>query len=197
MIPVLSFPPPLDFDNRVRSKGLLFLTQTPNPNTKQFTKHCYWQEILPEMRENYRSICNYSATWIPHSTGQHSIDHFKDKHTYPEEAYNWDNFRYVSGRFNIRKGTKIILDPFLLPKETFFIDFRNFHIIINPDLQDQNTIDLARDTIKFLKFNSDPLLIEERSSYFFDYKEQFISFDYLERVSPFIAYEINRQGLKV
>ncbi|MBL7796554.1 MAG: hypothetical protein JNJ90_08640 [Saprospiraceae bacterium] len=196
MMPVMLFQEPSIFDTTVRQRGLRFLQTTPEPDTQTWNKHAYWQAILPAMSELYKRICNYCSTWIPHSTGQHSIDHFLDKVGNPMLAYEWENYRYVSARFNSRKGVKRIVDPANLPLETFVLNFNNFFVEVNPVVIEKVISTLASETIKILKLNEDDELVTERMTYFFEYKNCDISFSYLQKQAPFIAYEINRQGLR-
>ena len=195
MMPVQKFAEPHNFDTLVRQKGLAFLAISPQPTTEEYNKHAYWRVILPEFRVLYKNICNFCSTWIPHSTGQDSVDHFEDKSGNPQKAYEWDNFRYVSARFNSRKSRRTIIDPFVLPKDTFILNFTNFFVEVNPSITDNGLKALALDTIKFLGFNEDDILVEERSTYFFEYSKGAITLEYLKKCAPFVAYEIERQGL--
>ena len=196
MMSISLFPEPADFELKVRQKGLRFLKTTPKPTSQEWSRHSYWQDILPEMRGLYNRLCNYCATWIPHSTGQHSVDHFLDKDNNPQKAYEWNNYRYVSTRFNSRKGVQAIVDPASLPSQAFILNFTNFFVETNPVLTPVTLASLARETIRILKFNEDDELVEERMTYFRAYQNGDISFDYLQNRAPFIAFEINRQGLR-
>lgn len=194
MMPVDPQQMPIDFNEKVRNPGNRFLRRIPTPTKKQWKDKEYWRKILPDMRKAYNSICVYCAHWIPHSTGNHSIDHFVPKSQDPSLAYEWSNFRYVAARFNSRKGTKIILDPFTLLPNWFVIDFTS--LFIKPSsklLPDQK--ERVQNTIKHLKLNDDDDLITEREAWVHEYNEGHISFEHLEKRTPFIAYELNRQGL--
>lgn len=195
-MPVKRFQEPTDFNVRVRQKGLLFLAKTPRPTSMQWSKHAYWQDILPDMRLLHNSICNYCATWIPYSTGQHSVDHFRNKDDHPNEAYEWSNYRYVSSRFNSRKRKHEIIDPFNVQQGAFHIDFTNFFIIKSAAITDPVISTLIENTINFLGFNTDQELVNERFQFFKYYKDQIITFDYLLTCAPFLAYELERQGLR-
>jgi hypothetical protein len=195
MIPVELQPEPEDFDIKIRQLGKRFLEENQQPSSEQWNKRPYWQKALPDMRKAYKSVCAYCATWIPHATGNHSIDHFVPKSRQPSLAYEWKNFRYVSARFNSRKGIKEILDPFELKEDFFFINFNSFFISPNSTLSSEE-LKLADETIKCLKLNLDDDLVRERQAWFIAYRDNEISFAHLEQRSPFIAYEIARQGLK-
>jgi len=185
---------PERFDARVRVPGNAFLTGVPQPTTAQWSKHAYWQKALPDMRNAYGAICAYCATWIPHSTGTHSVDHFIPKSQDTRLAYEWSNFRYVSARFNSRKGTRVILDPFELLPDWFVIDFKTFFIKPNADLSLSQRESVSQ-TVKVLHLNDDDDLVDEREGWFTEYRDGHISFSHLRKRAPFIAYEIERQKL--
>jgi uncharacterized protein (TIGR02646 family) len=193
MIPVHMQPEPADFAKKVRNPGQKFLKQTPAPNTEQWKRNDYWRKALFDMRNSYNKICAYCAFWIPHSTGAQSIDHFIPKSIDPDLAYEWSNFRYVSARFNSRKGTRKIIDPFSLKPDSFILDFSSFFIKANP-LLSVIIKEQIEETIKILKLNDDEDLITERQNWYFAYQKKEITYRHLEKKAPFIAYEIKRQS---
>lgn len=194
MIPVRLESEPEFFAEQVTNPGTQFLGIIPHPTSDQWKGKEYWQIALPDMRIKYKGMCAYCAHWIPHSTGNHSIDHFLPKSQNPELAYVWSNFRYVSARFNSRKGTRPIIDPFLLSPNWFTIDFSSFLIRPHSALQSQQKEDVNQ-TIKILQLNSDDDLVFERQTWFIDYLKGEITLEHLKRHAPFIAYELERQDL--
>lgn len=194
MMPVDSQPEPIHFTEQVRTPGQKFLREVPKPTSQQWRGKEYWQRALPDMRQAYNSICAYSAFWIPHSTGNHSIDHFLPKSEQPQLAYEWHNYRYVSARFNSRKGTHTIVDPFLLQPGWFLLDFNSFFIKPNPERTSAQKHKLW-ETIKHLKLNDDEDLVIERQTWYINYLNQEISFEHLKKNAPFIALEAERQNL--
>lgn len=194
MIPVEAQPEPINFAKRVMKPGKEFLSEIPRPTSKQWIGKEYWRRALPDMRKAYKSVCAYSAFWIPHSTGNHSIDHFIPKSQNPSLAYEWVNFRYVSARFNSRKGTYTIIDPFKLLSGYFILDFRSFFIKPNSELPTEQRQPLL-ETIKHLKLNEDDDLVTERQTWYSNYLNKEISFTHLKKKAPFIAFELERQGL--
>ena len=194
MIPVKASPEPISFQEGVRLPGKRFLAEVPHPTPSQWKSRAYWRKILPDMRKAYKGVCSYSSLWIPHSTGNHSVDHFIPKSQEPYLAYEWNNYRYVSARFNSRKGVHPITDPFQLLPDSFFLDFKSFFIRPNPSFQGAQK-QLLLNTIKQLKLNDDDDLVCERQEWYLSYKDGHISFEHLSKKAPFIAYELNRQGL--
>lgn len=194
MIPVEPQPEPEYFSTDVRQPGAEFLAAVPKPTTKQWKGKEYWRKVLPDMRIAYNRTCAYCATWIPHSTGSHSVDHFIPRDVKPALAYEWDNFRYVSARFNSRKSTRTILDPFQIEQDWFVIDFSSFLIRPNPNLA-PDVRNAVENTIDILGLNSDDDLVEERQGYVEDFFARGFPFEHLKKNVPFIAYELERQGM--
>ena len=196
MMPVKFQPEPVQFTKKVRVPGQQFLSKVQKPISQQWRGKEYWQRALPDMRQAYNSICAYSAFWIPHSTGNHSIDHFIPKSKQPNLAYEWHNFRYVSARFNSRKGTRTIVDPFKLRQGWFILDFKSFLIKPKPALSSTKK-DKLWETIKHLKLNDDEDLVIERQTWYLNYLNKEISFEHLKKNAPFVAFEIERQNLRL
>jgi hypothetical protein len=61
----------------------------------------------------------------------------------------------------------------------------------------QSLKDEINNSIDILKLNSDDILVEERLIYLQDFETGEISFDYLQRKTPFIAYELLRQNIVI
>ena len=196
MIPVEPQPEPGSFETTVRRPGKAFLNEVPHPNTNQWEGKSFWRKALPDMKDAYGGICSYCAFWIPYSTGNGSIDHFIPRKTHPELAYEWSNFRFVSARFNSRKGTGTIVDPFTLSHEWFVLDFSTFFIWPNSMLQDEQRKQIT-ETIDRLKLNTDDDLVDERFQWYIDYLTGKISFEHVRKKAPFLAYEIERQNQRV
>lgn len=194
MIPVQPQPEPQDFSERVREPGAAFLNKIPHPTTKQWEGKEHWRRVLPDMRKSYNDICAYSAHWISPVTGGHSIDHFVPRSFQPDLAYEWSNFRYASSKFNARKGTHTILDPFRLEPDQFVLDFDSFLVKPNLNLTSEQKA-AVQNAIDVLKLNDDEGCVELRHDCARYFRAGEITFTHLERIAPFIAYELQRQGL--
>lgn len=194
MIFVKMQPEPADFSESVREPGIAFLKKNHRPTNKQWKPHAYWQRSLWDMRQAYNCICAYAAHWISSDTGGHSIDHFIPKSVHPDLAYEWSNFRYASLKFNNRKGTHTILDPFRLEQGWFVIDFPSLLLMPDHRLRPHQK-EAVQHTIDVLKLNSDDKCVEARQNWIEDFCKDEITFVHLQRKAPFIAYELQRQNL--
>lgn len=191
MIPVQPQPEPEDFAERVKKPGVVFLRQVPHPTTGQWKGKEYWRRALHDMRTSYNGVCAYSALWISPDA---SVDHFVPRVRRPDLAYEWSNFRYTALKFNARKGTHTILDPFRLELDWFILDFDSFLIRPNSHLTSEQKA-LVQNTIDILKLNDDEDCVELRQDWVRYFRSGEITFDFLQRKAPFIAHELHRQGL--
>lgn len=196
MIPVILQPEPENFDKDVRQPGMEFLRENSHPShDREWNNKKHWQKILPRMRDVYCGICAYSGLYICGAMGAESVDHFIPKSQNPELAYEWDNFRYSSRTFNVRKGLNTVLDPFKIGCDWFWILFPSFKVIPNPELS-KDIKDAVEQTIKIFKWNEDKGLQEHCIGYIKDYCAGEISLKHLEKKTPFIAFQLKYRGLE-
>jgi len=194
MVPVQPKPEPSDFKVEVREPGLKFLATTPKPSTKEWNKHSYWTAILPHLYKIHDGICAYYAEWIPNNLTSPHVDHFHPKTKYSHLAYEWSNYRLASQLANTRKSTCVdVLDPFSLQPDSFLLEFPSLLIKINSQLDPINA-KKVKDTIDRLKLNEENQ-IKSRERWINDYCKNEFVFVYLKKKAPFIAYELERQGM--
>jgi hypothetical protein len=188
-------PEPDNFDQKVRIPGRKFLEKISSPNSKiDWKNREYWRKSISDLYEAYHHICSYTATWIPCPEGTPTVDHFIPKSVNPDKAYEWSNFRLACARANTWKDVhQDILDPFQLGNDWFVLNFPLLEIKPNPslDLATQKAVNI---TIEKLKLNGFECR-KGRETWFNEYCTCNITFDCLERRSPFIAHELKRQNL--
>jgi 5-methylcytosine-specific restriction endonuclease McrA len=195
VIPVKPQPEPDDFDEKVRKPGLDFFKKVPNPKTNDWEKAAYWRESLSNLYDAYNHICAYSAQWIPIDTGSPTVDHFIPKSKKSEWAYEWHNFRLACSKMNSKKHTHLdIIDPFALPKNSFVLDFPSMFIKPNSNLLEPLKGRVIS-TINRLKLNEDDRCVKGRLNWLMPYCKRKYDFVHLKSNAPFIAYELERQGL--
>lgn len=186
---------PDSFDLCVRQPGNRFLGNTPAPTAKEFEKHPYWRSILRELREAYNSVCAYCSFYVPPATGVDTVEHFKPKSKHPNLAYEWSNYRFVSHRLNSRKGAREnVLDPFEIENGWFVIEFPS--LLVKPAANLSNDVERRVEmSIAALGLNDPATCLQQREDYTEDYCKQFVTYSYLQKDAPFLAAEIDRQGL--
>ncbi|MBX7223698.1 MAG: hypothetical protein K1Y36_27535 [Blastocatellia bacterium] len=189
MIPIQPQPEPAEFDQKVRKPGLAFLEGTPRPTQKDWSSHDYWGRIKADLMTAYREVCAYSAIRV-RSIEASDIDHFQPKSLHPKLAYEWSNFRFARKRTNSKKGVKTILDPFHIEPDWFVLDFTTFMVYPNQNLPDDLKQQI-QETIGNLGLNERDY-VDVREEIFNDFSGNPVR---LQKESPFIAYEMVRQGL--
>jgi uncharacterized protein (TIGR02646 family) len=193
VIPLIQQPEPADFENKVRSKGVVFLQTVPQP--KAWNNREYWRESLKDLHEAYNQVCAYSAQWISWIEGSPTVDHFIPKSVKPELAYEWSNFRLSCLKMNARKRDfQDVLDPFQIEPGWFVLDFPSLLIKVNPTLEEPIKKQV-KSTIKRLKLNDDDNCVKHRQDWLMRYCEGKFKIEFLKETAPFIAYELERQNL--
>lgn len=193
MIHVDLKPEPTDFDTRVRQPGNLFLQRCPNPKSKDWSKHNYWNRCSSELYQAYGGICAYCGQWFSKTTSVVSVDHFYPKSMHPEQAYEWNNYRLTTQTMNNYKGDKIVLDPFTIHNGDLIIDFPSCLVKPRSDMTPAKKAK-AKNTIQILHLNDEDQA-SQRCETVMAYIHGDISLQFLEAKYPFIASELQRQHL--
>jgi 5-methylcytosine-specific restriction endonuclease McrA len=214
VIPVALAPPPPNFEERVRRRGLdaiaeLVGEETSRPRSgpkreKLFARpediparHLppYWTEVLGDLCKAYHSVCAYVSLYIHEATGDASVDHFIPKSKAVHLAYEWSNYRLCCGLMNsLKKDKVLLLDPFTVKDDWFALEFVDYQV--KPGKGAVGPIEEAvLDTIDKLRLNTTECC-KARQVYvelYLDTREVTLSF--VERRAPFVARELRRQGL--
>lgn len=201
-------PPVFDFDNEVRTPGrrlLMELRGDPNapkrsgpkrrPVAKITSAHLtdFWTRALPTLAETYGHVCAYCCLRIDPETGSRTVDHWKPKDAHPDDAYEWDNFRYATLTMNRRKGIdETLCDPFEVQDEWFVLNLVNFALSPAPDLppalgkQVQHTIDV-------LELDGEPMRKRREAAWnlFFESPTPY-TWSLMERDCPLVASQYVR-----
>ena len=193
MIHVDLKPEPVDFDVRVRQPGNAFLSTTPTPNSKQWSKNNYWSRCSAQLYQAYGGVCAYSGEWFSRTTASVSVDHFYPKSSHQEMAYEWDNYKLTNQVMNGYKGDKIVLDPFEIKNGDLVIDFPSCLVKPRKDMTPAEK-SKAKATIQILHLNDEDQA-NRRCEIVMEYICGNISQAFLESKYPFIAEELQRQDL--
>lgn len=195
MMRVSLTPEPLVFEELVRTKGKKYLAKVPKPTTRQWADHAYWTAVKFELHHTYGGICNFVCHWIPPDTGCITVEHYRPKSKYPADAYEWANYRLMCGTLNGRKGDhEDVLDPFTIVNGMFVLDFPSLFVKPSKDLNAGVQAQVVA-TINRLKLNDEATCIKARARFVKRYCRGEVDFQYLKSDAPFIAFELERQGL--
>lgn len=216
MIPVTPAPAPVDFDARVRRKGLDAVAELvgEQPATVRrgrkrvkvaatratIPAHCFpplWREVLPDMLSAYKRTCAYLALYIEHATGSPSVDHVTPKSKAWDQVYEWSNYRLAAALINSKKNDlELVLDPFTIDDGLFALELVELQVTPGvaavADLRAK-----VEDTIRVLGLNHVECCAARRE-YVAGYEDGpakgGIELAYLERRAPFVARELRRQN---
>lgn len=200
MLRIDEAPEPASFHDKVEIPGNAWLTAHPTRQADEKMPD-YWRACSGELFDAYHEICAFTLMRIKKMHGK-EMDHFRPKSRYPKLAYKWANFRLVAPRINKKKWAHLLADPFKIPKDAFYIDFSDGRIQVNPRWRNSPVVGkLLQKTIDQLALN-DEGLPESRKEAYEDYMNSDPQYNLgicvLVRESPFVAYEMLRQGdLKV
>lgn len=212
-MPVVRRDEPRDFDAKVRRPGLQWLHEklggerapragapvkplAPGERLTATGLKDYWTACLPDLRSLYK-VCSYAGLKI--REGGDSVDHFECKESCVDDAarhgliYEWRNYRYAFLNVNRYKGTRQVLDPFEVAADWFALEFVGLTVRPRDHLREP-MLGRVRDTIKFAGLN-EPWLVRLRSEYFDAWSAGQIHGTWLRECAPFIAAEIERQGI--
>lgn len=154
----------------------------------------HWSAALPMLTEVYGPTCMYSCFLLRRGVDDGSVDHFIPKSIAPARAYDWDNLRLALPRFNRAKGARVdLLDPFTLRAGTFALDLVFGQVKVGQGC-DPALAPAARVTIAALQLNGRDTCAR-RVELVDAYLEGAIPLHHLRRENPFVAAEIERQGL--
>jgi hypothetical protein len=194
VIPVAPQPEPDQFESLVRLPGSAYLATVPAPTTAQWKKAAFWTRIAGDFRVSYGAICAYSAQWIPYREGGGTVDHYVPKSDAPQLAYEWTNYRLACQNCNARKWVhRDVLDPFNLAADSFVLLFPGLQVGPNDSLP-AGAASAVDATIERLRLN-DENAKTSRQEWLLPYCENQCTFELLRERAPFIAHELERQGL--
>lgn len=188
MIHVDLQPEPAYFDAKVRKLGAAALARAADPLPS------HWRHCLDDLHKAYQGICAYLCIYIPRGTGGCTVEHFVAKSSSPNLAYEWNNYRLACSLMNARKNVfDDVLDPFNVITGWFQLEFSGLQVLPAPELSPSDA-KAVQDTIDRLNLN-DQECRDARAEWYDEYRRGHVDFDFLKRRSPFVAIEVERQGL--
>ncbi len=198
MIHVEPQPEPADFESKVRRKGLAYLRRKKialnRPLPTGIEMKPYWRDCLDDLHAKYRGICAYLSVYIERVEGGASVDHFVAKSKRPDLIYEWSNYRLACLVMNSRKREcEDVLDPFEIEDGWFRLEPVSGRIYPNPALGAPEKTAVQR-TIDRLGLDGSGNR-EIRARRFYEYCTGGCDSDFLRRYSPFVYFEVVRNGL--
>jgi hypothetical protein len=210
MIQVVLAKEPVDFDAKVRQKGLAALdeligrppkTKRAGPKRKVVASRLddipadqfppYWRDALDDLLREYHRMCAFLAVYLEHATGNPTVDHMLPKSTRRDLAYEWSNYRLCAGTINSMKRDLVgLVDPKDCREGWFELNLVSFEVgpgtAVPPHMVKE-----VKDTCKLLNGRDSRKLREEYAAAYWD---KAITIEYLQRRAPFVANELRRQS---
>lgn len=215
MIHVKKSPEPPYFDATVRKPGLRALKELRGDPTApkrkgRKRKHThvqkiksdmltdYWTACLDDLAAAFNHVCAYSCIRVDVVVGDRTVDHFKPKASYPDDAYEWDNYRFSCGRMNKRKDRinrkgKQVCDPFLIENGWFELSFLTFGLKPNASLSSEDR-QRVQETIDCLELDGEEMRKRRAEAWDrFANNPSAVGWKLMEDDCPLVAREYIRQ----
>jgi len=146
----------------------------------------FWSEFRGELRHAFGERCGWLAMWI--ATG--TVDHFHSQHEFPEEIYEWSNFRYADGELNSAKKPAWegkLLDPFEADERWFEILLPSCQLRILEDLVPAGSLERVRFTVSKFGLDHGEKAVDLRRHWLEEYEAGAMTIEGLERHAPLLA----------
>lgn len=181
---------PVGFHEKCRKKGADWLARHPKATRKAKRPKDLWSPFRPALAAAFADRCAYSAMYEPNGT----VDHFKPVDADETLAYEWSNFRYVTGWINSSKNKRPkVLDAFQVKPGWFEVLLPSLQLVaikanIPPKLHA-----LVDQTLEALHLVDDERVVRQRREWLRMYEENEITIDGLKKKAPLIAAAIEKR----
>ncbi|MCM2363991.1 MULTISPECIES: hypothetical protein [Pseudomonas] len=189
MIPT---PNPIDepalFHEKCREKGREWLLQNPDKERPRDL----WTAFKPLLAEGFSDRCAFGAMWIPDGT----VDHFVSCNEDMTLAYEWSNYRYMSGWLNSSKNktpAADLLDPFDVREGWFEVLLPSLQLVVTDEVPVAFR-EIARKTLASLPIRDDERLLKSRREWLKMYEDEELTLEGLRRKAPLIAAAIDKRA---
>lgn len=193
MIPVSSKvlrPEPAQFDEECRKKGQAWLLKHPKGARKAKRPKDFWSPFRPDLADAFSSLCAYGAMFEPNGT----VDHFKPVDADESLAYEWSNYRYVTGWINSSKNKRTrVLDAFQVKAGWFEVLLPSMQLVAVKTHIPQRFHALVHQTLTDLHLCDDERIVRQRRKWLQMYEEGKITLDGLRDMAPLIAAAVEKR----
>lgn len=193
MIPVSSKvlrPEPAQFDEECRKKGQAWLLTHPKGARKAKRPKDFWSPFRPDLADAFSNLCAYGAMFEPNGT----VDHFKPVDADESLAYEWSNYRYVTGWINSSKNKRTrVLDVFQVKAGWFEVLLPSMQLVaVKAHIPKQFHVLVDR-TLMDLHLCDDERIVRQRRKWLQMYEEGKITLDGLFDMAPLIAAAVEKR----
>ncbi|MCV2362279.1 hypothetical protein LNV23_02305 [Paucibacter sp. DJ1R-11] len=181
---------PVGFDEKCRKKGAGWLARNPKATRKAKRPKDFWSPFRPALAEAFTDRCAYSAMYEPNGT----VDHFKPVNTDESLAYEWSNYRYVTGWINSSKNKRPkVLDAFQVKAGWFEVLLPSLQLVAIKANIPPRLHALVDRTLNDLHLVDDERIVRLRREWLRMYEDQEINLEGLRKKAPLIAAAIEKR----
>ena len=153
----------------------------------------FWSAFRDELREGFGRRCGYYAMNLPDGQVDHFISWDTCKANAPHRAYEWDNFRFIAGSLNSKKGTldDLLLDPFEVEDTWFEVELPTL-LLRATDQLPPALADKARLTLDRLELEQGRKALTLRWEWYEMHRTQELPLPGLTRLAPLVAKAVEK-----
>lgn len=192
MIPVEPVDEPPEFEQRTRIPGREWLAAKDYLHRSR--PQSFWSWCEGPLRKAFHERCGWLAMYIADGHVEHFVSWEECKHSQPELAYEWSNYRYVLPRLNSRKRHMTgLLDPFEVGAGWFRVELPSLLLVCTESIpvamraRAQRTIDALG-----LVGRGDSHVRRLRRRWLQRYREGHLSLAGLWSVAPLVGAAVER-----
>lgn len=193
MIPVSSRvlkPEPAAFDEKCRKKGAEWLARNPKASRKAKRPKNLWSPFRTALASAFSDLCAYGAMYEPNGT----VDHFKPVDADELLAYEWHNYRYVTGWINSSKNKRPkVLDAFQVKPGWFEVLLPSLQLVAVKANIPSKLHALVDQTLECLHLVDDERVVRQRREWLRMYDEKEIDLIGLTKKAPMIAAAVRKR----
>lgn len=178
---------PSGFDEKCRKPGNKWLEKHPPPDKPPG----YWSPFKRDLADGFRNLCGYSCMYEPIGT----VDHYLCQDAHRDLAYEWSNYRFVSGWINSskQKADEKVFDPFGVEDGWFEILLPSLQLVVTNEVPEEHE-SRAAFTLERLHLRDDERVLRQRREWYRMYTEKELTIEGLRKKAPLLALAVVKQG---
>lgn len=182
---------PDGFDAQCRKKGSDWLARNPKASRQRKQRpRDFWSPFRSDLANAFSERCAYGAMYEPNGT----VDHFKPVDVDENLAYEWQNYRYVTGWINSSKSNRApVLDAFQVKSGWFELLLPSLQLVAIKAKIPTKLHGLVNQTLKDLHLVDDERIVRQRREWLRMYEDGEITFSGLKKKAPLIAAAIEKR----
>jgi len=183
-------PEPPGFDEQCRKRGAEWLRLNPRATRKAKRPKDLWSPFRTKLADAFSNLCAYGAMYEPNGT----VDHFKPVDADESLAYEWSNYRYVTGWINSSKSKRPkVLDAFQVKPGWFEVLLPSLQLVAVKANIPSRLHALVDQTLEGLHLVDDERVVRQRREWLRMYDDHEIDLIGLTKKAPLIAAAVKKR----